>query len=561
MIDNAKTIPNGTELQCDFCLVGAGAAGVTLALELAREGRQVILLEAGGKKNAGKSLQLYEGELEDPDRHLPLDRDRYRQLGGTTALWGGRCLPFDPIDFQRRDYVPYSDWPVTAEEMQPFFKRSHPYLECGRFNYNSIESMPNAPREMISGFPDGNLVTTTIERWSPPTHFGKRYAKEMAALANLRVLLDAVCVGIELAPPGDHVRAVRVSTFSGNSFSIRAGQFTLCGGGLEVTRLLLASNDVQKGGIGNHSDWLGRCYQCHLSGVVAKATFRSDVEVIYGYEMDDDEIYTRRRLWLSPEAQEREQILNTNFLLDRPLIVNPEHGSGLLSLAFFTKNLSQGKRHLVPGKGKYALYWAHARNILKGSPEILSFLPQFFRKRFLHDRRIPSLILRSKSNSYHLYYHAEQIPNRESRITLSAEKDFFGMPRIHLDYRVTDFDVESVYRAHVLIARELERSGCGRLDFIVENPRRTIRDHQAVLGHHIGTTRMSRDSGHGVVDANCVVHGVDNLSIASSSTFPTSSQANPTLMIVAMAIRLASYLQKLPRAYDTANARAANAVR
>jgi hypothetical protein len=542
MIDNARTIPNGTQLECDFCLVGAGAAGVTLALELAREGCRVILLEAGGKNKAGRSLELYEGELEDPNRHLPLDRDRYRQLGGTTALWGGRCLPFDAIDFQPRAYVPYSDWPVTAEEMQPYFKRAHTYLECGRFNYNSLESLPNAPREMITGFRDADLVTTTIERWSPPTHFGKRYAKEMAALANLRVLLDAVCVGAELAPSGDHVRIVRGRSFSGNSFSIRAGHFTLCGGGLEVTRLLLASNDVHRTGIGNHSDWLGRCYQCHLSGVVAKASFRRDVEVIYGYERDEDEVYVRRRLWLSPKAQEREQILNTNFLLDRPLIANPEHASGVLSLAFFAKNLSQGKRHLVPGKGKYALYWAHARNILSGSPEILSFLPQFFRKRFLHGRRLPSLLLRSKSNSYHLYYQAEQIPNRESRITLSAEKDFFGMPRIHLDYRVSDFDVESIYRAHLLVARELERSDCGRLEFVVEDPRQTIRDHQAVLGHHIGTTRMSRNSSEGVVDRNCVVHGVENLSIASSSTFPTSSQANPTLMIVAMAIRLSDHL-------------------
>lgn len=542
MIYDARKISDRQALTCDVCIVGAGAAGITLALELAQTGKKIILLEAGGMNRSGKSQNLYRGHIADPNRHLPLESDRYRQLGGTTAVWGGRCIPFDPIDFQARPYVPHSGWPLTHKELDLYYQRAHDYCECGQFNYKSDVALPQEPREMIAGFVDGDLITTKIERWSPPTHFGKAYRKLLEHASNVHVYLNAICTHIGLNTDGRKVSTLEVHSFHGNTIYILPKVAVLSGGGLEVTRLLLASNRVHKNGLGNHSDWLGKGYMCHINGIVARAKFNENVKVIFGYEIDPDGIYCRRRLLISEGTQRENELLNIHFLLDRPLMEDPSHQSGILSLAYVAKKL--GQRHIAnkPVKGKYALYWRHLRNILTGSPEIFTVLPKWFRHRFVQGRRIPSLLLDSKSNTFHIYYHTEQIPNRNSIVRLSDDHDPFGVPRLFIDYQISDQDVENIYRAHRLLDHALRASGVGHLIYTSNDTKALIHKHQATLGHHIGTTRMSANPSMGVVDENCKVHYISNLYVASSSVFPTSSQANPTLTIVAMAIRLADYL-------------------
>lgn len=517
---------------------------MTSALELAKMGHSVILLEAGGKDRAGKSQDLYRGEVVDPERHLSLESDRYRQLGGTTGVWGGRCIPFDPVDFEKRDFVPHSGWPITRTDLDPYFVKANKYCQCGRSDFDSTTSLPDSSKDMIPGFKDGDVETHSIERWSPPTNFGKEYREDLKKSDNIRVLMYAVCVGLDMNEDGTSVAALDVATPSGSSkrFRIEAGRVILSGGGLETTRLLLASDKRNAGGIGNHSDWLGRGYQCHISGIIAKVRFQDDANIVYGYEVDPDGVYCRRRLTISDEAQKRDGLLNIHILLDRPLVGDPEHGNAILSMTFLAKALAQKARTRSSGGGKYSLYWRHALNVLSGAPEVLSFLPQWCRKRFVHGRRVPSLLLRSPNNTYHLYYHTEQIPNRDSRVSLSDEKDVLGMRMLKVDYRIADADVESILKTHELIKREFSSQGCGELSFLEDNPREEIRNHCAVLGHHIGTTRMSEDPSEGVVDPDCKVHGISNLYIASSSVFPTSSQANPTLTIVAMALRLTEHI-------------------
>ena len=131
MLLDARSISDGETLTADVCIVGAGAAGITLAMELLATGLTIIVLEAGGKSKAGPSQGLYQGELNDPVRHLPLDQARYRQLGGTTSLWGGRCIPFDSLDFDQREWVSHSGWPFQQKDMDGYYRRAHYYCECG----------------------------------------------------------------------------------------------------------------------------------------------------------------------------------------------------------------------------------------------------------------------------------------------------------------------------------------------------------------------------------------------------------------------------------------------
>lgn len=543
MLLDASTIPDGHTLSADICIVGAGAAGITLAMELRAMGQSIILLEAGGKTRAGESQGLYRGALNDSVRHVPLDQARYRQLGGTTSLWGGRCLPFDSLDFDRREWVPYSGWPFSQKEMDEYYRRAHTYCECGDYDYQVATALPGSFPSMLPRFEDGEVSTSAIERWSPPTQFGKAYRAALVGADNLRVVLHAPVVELHASTDGTRIESVEVATFAGRRFHVRAQTIVLAGGGLETTRLLLASRRVHQGGIGNHSDWLGRGYMSHIHGVIASITFTSGQDVMFGYEADPHGVFCRRRIGFSEAAQRRHELLNLYMLLDRPLLGDPDHGNAVLSATFLLKRLLGGRQQEELGTGKYALYWRHLKNILMGSPQALSVLPKFGRKRLLQRRRIPSLLMRSRSNTYYLYFQSEQIPHRDNRVTLDTQQDELGMPRVRLDFQVTEQDRESVERAHRVLDQELRKQNCGYLTYLGNDVSHLMHDVKAVLGHHIGTTRMSADPAMGVVDEQCRVHGIGNLYIASSSVFPTSSHANPTLTIVAMALRVADHLK------------------
>ncbi len=545
MLLDARSVPNGQILATDVCIVGAGAAGITLAMELMGTGLSIILLEAGGRSQAGASQSLYQGHVNDPVRHLPLDQARYRQLGGTTSLWGGRCIPFDEVDFESREWVSHSGWPIARSHLDPYYRRAHAYCECGSYDYQVASALLGMPVEMLPAFKDGVVCTTKLERWSPPTQFGKVYRKTLANAETLRVFLHAVAVELVCTPPGNRVEQVQVATVQGGRFSIKAKVVVLAGGGLETTRLLLASTRTHSEGIGNHSDWLGRGYMSHIHGTIARIRLTASREVMFGYETDLQGVFCRRHIAISEEAQRQHGLLNHYMVLDRPLLGDPGHEDGVLSAAYLLKRLFGGQQQEDLGRGKYALYWRHLKNVLRGSPQALSILPKFGRGRLLQRRRVPSLLLGSRSNEYYLYFQSEQIPDRNSRVTLDDAQDALGLPRLRLEFRVSEQDHDSVVRVHRLLDEELRRQQCGSLSYLGDDPQAHIREAKAVLGHHIGTTRMSEAPSQGVVDPNCRVHGLANLFVASSSVFPTSSHANPTLTIVALAVRLADHLKTI----------------
>lgn len=538
----AGTLADDAELSADVCVVGAGPAGMVLTKRLARNGRSVVLLEAGGQKGPGKSLALYRGQTVDPSFHLPPDQDRTRGLGGTSALWGGRCMPFDPIDFEPRAHVPNSGWPVTYDELRPWYEQAQTYVDCGPYSYDSDAS--GLTGALVDGLQSDVLQTRSLERWSPPTHFGKSLGPDLFSDTNVSVVTEAVVTGF--ARGSDNaVDAVQCQTVNARRrFRVKAQEFVLACGGLETTRLLLASRSDDRPALGDHSGWLGRGYMCHLRGVIARIVLEPGRKLLFGYETDPDGIYVRRRFTISPEAQREEELMNLYALLDRPLMGDASHGSASLSLIYLLKRILGGASDEAEiATGRFALYRQHLRNLVFGAPEVLSVLPKFGRDRFLSGRRMPSLLLSSDDTRFYLQFHAEQSPIRESAVTLSDERDATGMPMLRIDPQVADADVSAIRRAHNVIDRELRASGAGRLEFLEEDVEASIRACKCTLGHHIGTTRMAADPSEGVVDADAKIHGVKNLYVASASIFPTSSQAHPTLTVLAFALRLAEHLK------------------
>jgi len=550
MISDANYYQAGQVINTDICIVGAGAAGIALATEFANAGTHVVLAESGGLSVEKELQQLFDGEVAERSRHPDPIFYRRRVVGGTTSVWGGRCVPFDEIDFERRDYMPYSGWPLSRADILPYYMRANPLCDAGIFDYHASSSIGAESGDMIPGFFSTTVSTYGIERFACPTHFGHLYRPLLNRAHNISLVCHATCTAIKLQDNGKRVAKLAFRNHRGQSFEILAKKYVLALGGLETPRLLLSSNDVMPNGVGNDYDKLGRFYMCHLASTAAELQIPPAItNVIYGYEISKDGIYCRRRLALSAEAQHSHRIGNMIARFLYPNASNPEHRNGILSTLFLAKKLLQPEYRgafsfndflRVNADKRKVDYAAHLKNILFDFPRTLVFSQMVLRKRFLAKRKLPSVVLKSRNNAYVLDINAEQSPDPNSRITLTSEKDSLGVPKIRVDWRTNDVDKRTIKTGLQLMRNEFRRSGYGELVIKEDN----LENYRPVGGHHIGTTRMATSAREGVVDENCQVHGVSNLYIASSAVFPTSSHANPTLTIVALAIRLADYLKK-----------------
>ncbi len=573
MIDDNSRLADGDVIEADLCVVGAGPVGIALALTLAGRGRQVLLLEAGRQPLDAQAQALYEGEADDA-MHSPPQRFRMRGLGGSSIRWGGRCMPLDPIDFEPRPWVAGSGWPLDAAELTPYWAPATEWAEAGGGGleaYDAHRALPDVP-PMIAGFSSDAVHTRSLERFSCPTDFGRRYRRRLDLAAGLRVLQGAVCTGLRLSPGGHEVRtldvalldsgtgssrqssAMRVApaqiaaeTMATRRVTVRPAQVVLAMGGLETARLLLASNDVTPQGVGNAHDQVGRHYMCHLAANLGELRLHGDTaEVRHGYEVSADGIYCRRRLTVAPEVQRRRGLLNTVARLHFPRIADPAHGSGVLSTLFLARRFisyEYARRLQDSDPPSLRRLLAHAGNVLREGPQTAAFLAHWLWRRELATRKYPSVILHNSRNRFSLEVQAEQVAHPESRVTLGRKRDALGMPRLVVDWRYQPQDIASVAGVMETLAAEFARSGTGRLDWRPGTLEADLLRYGAYGGHHLGTTRMGKDPRSSVVDAACRVHGIGNLHVAGSAVFPTASQANPTLTALALGLRLADHLQ------------------
>ncbi|MGD9724148.1 MAG: FAD-dependent oxidoreductase [Pirellulales bacterium] len=545
-IEHGREIDEHAQLDCDVCIVGGGAAGIAVALELARDALSVILLESGDWKLDPQTQALYEGQVEQPALHDPPQLNRARRFGGSTTVWVGRCVPFDAIDFERRDYVPHSGWPFGIDELLPFYLRANSICEAGEYVYRAADALPSARRAMIEGFASSRVNTDGLERFSRPTDFGRRYRRVLEQARHLRVVLGANCLDLSACKDSSSISHAVVSTLGGRRFTIRARQFVLAAGALEVTRLLLASRSVYPNGIGNDRDQVGRFYMCHIAGRVGRLEFdAAPSRVFNGYERCPDGVYCRRRLQLAADVQRSLGIGNLVARVHHPAIPDPSHRTGPLSALYLARHIvpAQFRKRVTSDDRSLALWARHVRNVIADPLDTARFLSHWVARRTLASRKFPTVVVSPKSQRYTLDFHAEQVPQPNSRVSLTDECDCLGLPRLRIDWRYSAMDVRTVAESLRVLAEEFERTNVGRLTFDDAEVEQAIRSEGAYAGHHIGTTRMSDSPADGVVDRNCRVHGLRNLFIASSSVFPTSSQANPTLTIVALALRLAEHLK------------------
>ena len=557
---SADPLSSGEQLAAQVVIVGAGPAGIVTALELADHGIEVLLIESGRWKRSPELDDRSEPELIGPSQHAVASNTTRRQVGGTSVIWGGRCVPFDPVDFDRRPFIEHSEWPISYDEVSAYHERACDYLGCGRPVFDALELPELARRLLTPELVNGEVRASDLERWSLPTNFGKEYQERLKRHHRLRLVTGLTCVEVVSRPSTAAVSHLRCVTRRGDEITVRGDEYVLATGGVEATRLLLNSDRFHRGGIGNHSDHLGRWFMSHMEGGIAQIQFPRDPrKSLVAHERDADRVYVRRRLSISREAQHEHRLPNIVAWPANPELAVAPHGNGTLSLAYLILTSRLGHRFASEALRQPLMRTdaspraEHLRNVAASPVTTAKFILGFGYRRFVPRRRAPGFVVRTADNRYPLRYHGEQVPARDSRITLGVERDAAGMRRARVDLRFSDQDVDGVVRSHKLWESYLKRHGAARLVLDEGDLEESVRRQLKGGRHQIGTTRMSHAPDDGVLAPDLTVHGIDNLSVVSSSAFCSSSQANPTFLLVVLALRRADALRsRLARHHHSA---------
>lgn len=520
MLSDARTLPDGTVLEADLLIIGAGVAGITIAREFSEVSGtttgKVILLEAGGDEYDPATQALYEGEvIGNPSADTDITRLRY--FGGSSNHWHGFCRPLDPIDFEQRSWVPHSGWPFDLSSLQPYYDRAEPILELPGTAYDPAswaESMAPIFRHSMM---KGRLRPAVFQK-SPPTLMGLAYGDGLKASSRIDIYFWANAMELVANDSGQLIEQVNCACLEGPRFSVRAKQVVLATGGIENARLLLASRRQQPAGIGNGYDRVGRYFMDHPAHYAGQIVLSSPSDLARAPASK----VINTQCTLAPDVERDESLVRFLTTL-YPQFDDGGPPKGYIALRQISRALGRGRLPREAGE-RFGMLFADLNGAARG----------------IYDRMFGG------ARMLGLHIHPEVAPNPDSRVLLGEETDALGMPKIVLDWRLTDLDRRSLRRGLEIVGEEMGKTGLGRLklaDWILE-------EDDAIPGngsyHHIGTTRMHPDPKKGVVDADCRVHGIDNLSIAGSSVFPTCGFANPTLTLTALALRLADRLKTLP---------------
>lgn len=514
-------------LDADLCIIGSGAAGITLALEFVGQGTSVLLIESGGQTPDDRTTALYESSMAAGGKHHFGTHDgRARVFGGTTTLWGGQALPLADLDFAARDWVPNSGWPFGSEELVPYYQRAGKLLGLHDVEFT---------RDIHAAFGirrfefDSSVVTPIYSRWAPQPNFATTYRQRLASAENIRVLLRANAVEIVPDPGGTRIEGVRLCGLGGRTATARGKFYVVCCGGIETARLLLASSRVQPAGVGNTHDLVGRYFQDHLS--VRWADFqpssRQRVNDLFNSFFCGRTKYFPF-LAAGEEVQRREHLLN----ISAAVVFDPVPDTGV--------ELAKRVARSVAGRRWREVSVADGAKLLSGLPEVAHFAWRLGVQRRSYFPACVPLMLGST---------IEQEPSPVSRVRLGTKTDALGMQRAVVDWQLTPAVLRTLRLFAQRLRAEFLRVGLGQVllhPWVLDDEADWIEKMRDV-SHHIGTTRMHVDPRQGVVDARCRVHGLENLYVGSSAVFPTGGHSNPTFTLLLLCLRLADHLKKTLR--------------
>ena len=541
MIDSAANIADKARLEADLVIIGAGAAGITIAKRLAGTPHRVILLEGGGQEFDETSQEFYKGAIAG-QRLSPLDKTRLRYFGGTTNHWAGWCRPLEAADFKPRSDWPESGWPISGSELDPYYKEAATLCQLGQGSFDDLLFWQRQPggQGLVPLPLDATRLQTAIFKTSPPTRFGKVYAPAIKSAQNINVMLDATALELLPAPASrpeqarKSIAAARVSTKGNKTFTVTAPYFVVATGGIETARLLLLSDKVHPTGTGNENDLVGRYFMDHpwmTEGGYVRFANDGVKEPLY---FDQTSLAGSRvfgTITATPDLLQREHIGGFRIVLLPSRVSN----AGADSVRTLVNDMRHGT--IPPDFGE------HLSNIMSDFDVLADSAYKTVtgsKKGWLND---------DKTGPYKgafIDLNFEQRPNRDSRVLLDSARDSNGQRRVRLDWRLSETDRRTATRALDIVAHEFGRIGLGRARIRLDLTKGAPWPRELMgSDHHSGTARMAESATTGVVDSDCRVHSTTNLYVVGGAIFPTIGYANPTMTIVALASRLAAHLERM----------------
>jgi len=501
---DAAALPPGNPLEADICIIGAGAAGLVMAREFSKASQRVVVLESGianarceaARPRAGRVPQgvkryhdpivqpLYAGEVAGLLARVDADfalRSRNRCIGGSTNCWDGWLCPLDQADFAPRPGWP-TGWPIAYDELVPFYRRA--LAMCGvpsqawELFREPDATWPVAATRAVRAH-GVDLAQLLLLDSAGELGFDRRFDAHLRAAANLDLVRNANLVALDRC--GSRIEAAQVVCL--DPLAKRAARRLIVRSDVYV----LATGGIENVRLLKLSDlgsgrWCGAGFMCHPMYANALSFVPS-----------------------GRGACER---------LSRFFSVRPARGEA----SYMVRGAIVSSKHGAPAEG---------------------------------DGAFRALVFQDASAGRRSYVSIdwEQRPDPANRIELTGSGDeVLGLPTVRITWNLKPADRRALRVALGRIA-DVMRSVAGARDVCMlplegdEWPLRDLADEPLYPGeHHIGATRMAADPLHGVVDRDCRVFGVDNLFVAGSSVFPTAGHANPTLTILALAIRLADHL-------------------
>jgi choline dehydrogenase-like flavoprotein len=509
MYIDARNLENNSLIEGDICMIGAGAAGISMALEFMNTPYKVILLEGGGFEYDEQVQELYAGKTTG-QRYFPLKSIRLHYFGGTTGHWAGWCAEFDEIDFKKRDWIPGSGWPITLNDVKPFYPRAQKYVEVETGADDFTLAHWQEEDETLKPFPfDENKVRSKMWQFSPPTRFGTKYRERIVNSKNIHLYTYANVVDITANENVSEIKEVTVKNYAGKQHTVRAKYFILACCSIQNARILLSSNKQAPKGLGNDYDHVGRYFMEHLE-IKTGSLWIADPADVKLYMIEYGKTKARAELAISEQMQIQHKILNGTSSLS-PL-------------------------EMAANEPAFIEIWQDEKDAMNKTMQKMG-----------SDGKPAKLNIPKGFKAFQLFTRMEQAPHPNSRVTLDTEKDSLGMPRAMLNWELTMLEKNSLRTINSIIGEEAGRVSMGRVkvyDYLQDEKDESWPSFTGGGWHHMGTTRMSNDPKQGVVDPNCKIHSVDNLYVAGASCYVTASAVNPTLTLIALTIRLSDHLKQ-----------------
>ena len=533
-------------MEADVCIVGAGPAGLATACSLINSGRSVVVLEAGGDTADTATLPRVELDHEDPYPHGDIGASRAAMVGGSAGLWafqmiaagdsaarslaGCRYLPLQPLDFTMRPAIGTPGWPISAADLDPWYEAAHQLCGIGPYRYDAEFWCDDQARPLPL---EGAGVVSSMFQFGPATAWTIDARARLKAAPNVTIRTAARVQWLECSPQGQRVNGVRITGPQGGEL-VAARSVVLAAGGLETVRLLLDTGRHGDQVPGDQAGLVGSGFMEHplVRGGLLITDRRSDV-------ISRLSLYATRRVrdtYVSGKLTLDDDLVNADGLLACSALLVPRDAS-------YGSAGGQALARLRSPSGRRDPWMVKARNglrLLLGAPSVARAIVAAPRQPTIDRADWSDADNSSRYSVFELLHQTEQAPDPGNRLTLGDERDELDRSTLRLNWRWAVSEQERIGRSRDLFARAFQDGGIGEVvntDWDAGRPRMLGGTH-----HHLGTTRMSADPAQGVVDPHCRVHGIENLFVASGSVFPSAGFVNPTLTVVALALRLGAHL-------------------